>query len=490
MNYLLALDEGTSSTRAMLYDTSGKLLRMSQEALASSFPQPGWVEQCPEAIWNKTLSVMTEVTDGIDRAKIKGFGISNQRETTVLWDKYTGQCLYPAIVWQDRRSEAYCRTLGHAGDLIRQKTGLLVDPYFSASKLHWLLNHVPEARRLADKNRLAFGTIDSFLLWRFTKGRVHATDVTNASRTLLFDIINRRWDEDLLALFDLPASMLPEVRACDADFGVVDASWLGQEIPITGVAGDQQAALVGQHCLQPGMIKATYGTGAFLLMNTGKQPVRSNNRLLTTIACQIGDELSYGLEGSIYHAGSTVKWLRDQMKMITCSAETESMAAGLSSNDGVYLVPSFTGLGAPHWLSTSGAVISGLSRQSTPSHIARAALESVCYQTRDVLECMNEDSGLSISSLRVDGGMSSNHWMLRFLASQCKVVVQRPFNIETTGLGAAILAAIGCGEISSPEAMTSAWICDTELAAEGDQKQAEIDYQGWLDALAMLQKDK
>jgi len=486
MKYLLAIDEGTSSTRAMLHNTDGKLVNMCQESLNQSFPKPGWVEQSPDEIWRKTLAVMQAVVAAIDVKDIVGCGITNQRETTVLWHKKTGQCLHPAIVWQDRRTEDFCRTLTDATAVIRQKTGLLPDAYFSASKLHWLMNNVPEARRLAEQNLLAFGTIDSFLLWRLTNGQVHATDVTNASRTLLYNIIEQRWDEELLALYDLPLSILPEVRACDAHFGDIASEFLGSSIPVTGIAGDQQAALIGQQCFEPGMVKATYGTGGFLLMNTGEQAVLSNNGLLTTIACKIQDRLTYGLEGSLYHAGSTIKWLRDQMRLINSAAETESMAIGLAGNEGVYLVPSFTGLGAPHWLSTSGAMIMGLSRQSGPAHFARAALESVCYQTRDVLACMTEDSGIQPSTLRVDGGMTSNHWMLQFLSSQCDVVVQKPFNIETTGLGAAMLAALGCGEISSISAMKKAWEPDWELHPVVDEQLREADYKGWIKALQML----
>ncbi|MGQ3891399.1 glycerol kinase GlpK [Legionella sp. CNM-4043-24] len=486
MKYLLAIDEGTSSTRAMLYQTDGTLLSMCQESLAQSYPRPGWVEQSPDEIWQKTLTVIKAVTASVDPKQVLACGITNQRETTVLWNRQTGQCLYSAIVWQDRRTEEYCHSLHDVRDTIRQKTGLLPDAYFSASKLHWLLDNIPEARSLAEKNQLAFGTIDSFLLWRLTRGQVHATDVTNASRTLLFDIVNRCWDNDLLSLFNIPRSILPDVRACDAEFGFIDSEYLGSPIPITGIAGDQQAALAGQHCFDPGMVKATYGTGGFLLMNTGSQPVLSKNGLLTTIACQVQNEVTYGLEGSLYHAGSTIKWLRDTMKLLSSAAETESMAVSLPSNEGVYFVPSFTGLGAPYWLENTGAMIMGLSRQSSPAHFARAALESVCYQTRDVLRCMKEDSNIQTPSLRVDGGMTSNHWMLQFLATQCQLTVQKPFNIETTGLGAAMLAALGCGEISSLKGADFGWQCDKELNPIPDEGRRDKDYEGWVKALRML----
>lgn len=489
MKYLLAIDEGTSSTRAMIYDTSGKLLCMSQQPLTQHFPQPGWVEQDPEEIWSKTLAVMAEVMAQIDKSKIVACGITNQRETTLVWDKATGKCLYPAIVWQDRRTEDYCHSLADLADSIRNKTGLLPDAYFSASKLHWLLENIPEARRLAAKNQLAFGTIDSFLLWRLTRGRIHATDVTNASRTMLFNIHQRCWDEELLAVFDLPRSIFPAVFASNACVGHIDSALFGTAIPVTGMVGDQQAALIGQRCFEAGMVKATFGTGGFLLMNTGVQAVLSTNKLLTTIAWQLeGQPVVYGLEGSLYHAGSTVKWLRDEMRMITSAAETESLAISLPGNEGVYLVPSFTGIGAPHWLSTSGALIVGLSLQSNRAHFARAALESVCYQTREVLGCMQQDSELPVTALRVDGGMTINHWFLQFLATQCGVLVQKPRDIESTGQGAAMLAASGCDEALSFADMQSSWVADCELLPGTDADRREQDFKGWLQALNMLKK--
>lgn len=486
MNYLLAIDQGTSSTRAMLYTPSGELITSSQYSLTQFYPNPGWVEHDPEEIWHKTLMAMKDVVGQVGAEKIIACGITNQRETTLIWDKQSGKCLSPAIVWQDRRTQTFCQSLSDCAQLIQQKTGLLPDPYFSGSKLHWLLTNIPEAKALAAKNQLAFGTVDSFLLWRLTNGKAHLTDVSNASRTLLFNIIEQRWDDELLKLFKIPFSLLPTVRASDAYFGAIERKYLGAAIPITGVAGDQQAALIGQRCFADGMIKATFGTGGFLLMNTGEKPVMSKHNLLTTIAYRIKDKIAYGLEGSLYHAGTTVKWLRDEMKLIETAAETEFLAKSLTSNEGVYLVPSFTGLGAPHWISSPGAVIIGLARTSSRAHLARASLESVCYQTRDVLSCMREDSNTDLSLLRVDGGMAANQWFLQFLSSQCDLTVQRPKDIETTAQGAAMLAAIGCGLIDSLDSLQKNWICEQEFAAENEKENIEANYQGWQRALKMV----
>ncbi|MDP1601718.1 MAG: glycerol kinase GlpK [Legionella sp.] len=486
MKYLLAIDQGTSSTRAMLYTQSGQLVTMSQHPLTQSYPKAGWVEHCPEEIWSKTLMAIKEVASHTDIKNIIACGITNQRETTLIWDKQTGKCLYPAIVWQDRRTENFCESLNGYSKMIKEKTGLRPDPYFSASKLHWLLTTIPEASILAEQNQLAFGTIDTFLLWRLTKGSSHCTDVTNASRTLLYNILSEQWDDDLLKLFNVPAGILPKVCASDASFGRIDSEFLGTSIPITGIAGDQQAALIGQCCFDKGMTKATFGTGGFLLMNTGDAAVLSNHNLLTTIAYKINNQTSYGLEGSLYHAGTTIKWLRDEMKLITSSAESEHLAASLSNNEGVYLVPSFTGLGAPHWISSPGAIITGLSRKSNAAHFARAALESVAYQTREVMDCMREDSGITMSGLRVDGGMTVNHWFLQFLSSQCKVTVQKPHDIETTALGAAMLAALGCGDRSSLSSFQKNWKVEREVMPEQNEASRERNFAGWLQAVRML----
>ncbi|WP_419418513.1 glycerol kinase GlpK [Legionella sp. D16C41] len=481
--YLLAIDQGTSSTRAMIYTLSGQLIAVSQYDILQFYPKIGWVEHCPEEIWTKTLQAIKDVTEQIDKNKLIACGITNQRETTLIWDKQTGQCLYPAIVWQDRRTEDFCNSLDKV--LIKKKTGLFPDPYFSASKLWWLLKNCPQAQKLASCYNLAFGTIDSFLIWRLTKGAVHATDITNASRTLMFNIFKQTWDHELLDLFEVNPTILPAVKACDDHFGTTDKALLGFSIPITGVAGDQQAALVGQRCIDDGMIKATYGTGAFLLMNTGNRPINSAN-LITTIAYKIKGQLTYGLEGSIYDAGTTIKWLRDELKLLTCAAESEELAKSIKSNEGVYLIPSFNGLGAPYWLTTSGAIILGLTRTSNRAHLARAALESICYQTRQVLECMQSDSNLEMKILRVDGGMTVNRWLLQFLASQCQLSVQRPKDIETTAQGAALLAAIGCGELTSIKALKQSWQVEHECLPETNYEQIELNFKGWLKAISSL----
>lgn len=482
MNYLLALDQGTSSTRAMLYTTEGELVASSQQPLTQYYPQAGWVEHDPEEIWNSVLLVMKTVMAQVPAHNILSCGITNQRETTVIWNKKTGRCLAPAIVWQDRRTEEFCNELAQYTAIIQRKTGLLPDPYFSASKVHWLLTNIPEAKQLASQGNLAFGTIDSFLIWRLTKGR-HLTDVTNASRTMLFNINAEQWDDELLDLFKIPSSMLPIVCASDSHFGVIDKEHLGGELPITGIAGDQQAALIGQGCLDDGMAKATFGTGGFLLLNTGDKPIFSQHKLLTTIAYKIKDRTAYGLEGSIYHAGTTVKWLRDEMKLISNSSETESLASSIVGNDGVYFVSSFTGLGAPHWLSTPGAVIMGLSLSTTRAHFARAALEGVCYQTREVLGCMREDSSLNLTSLRVDGGMAANNWFLQFLADQCYLTVEKPTDVETTARGVAALAGIGYGVYNSFQELGELWCDDEVYKPKRAEEQVERDYQGWLCAL-------
>lgn len=486
MSYLLAIDQGTSSTRAMIYTVHGELITNSQYPLTQYYPQTGWVEHDPEEIWHKTLTAMRDVLSQVPVKEIMACGITNQRETTLLWNKRTGQCLAPAIVWQDRRTAEYCSTLSEYSSMIQKKTGLLPDPYFSASKLNWLLTHCSEARTLAAQGDLAFGTIDSFLIWRLTKGAMHVTDVTNASRTMLFNIKTEQWDKDLLDLFAIPESVLPKVMASDAYFGAIDKEWSGVEIPVHGVAGDQQAALIGQGCLEHGTVKATFGTGAFLLLNTGSTPVMSQHKLLTTIAYKIKDKTAYGLEGSIYHAGTTVKWLRDEMKLIANSAETESLAQGLEGNDGVYLVSSFTGMGAPHWLSTPGAAVIGISRSTNRAHFARAALEGVCYQTREVLHCMREDSQLDLTLLRVDGGMAVNQWFLQFLADQCQIKVQKPADIETTARGAAILAAIGSGVFDSLAALKKVWDIECEFQPQRSIQEIEHDYKGWKRALQMV----
>lgn len=486
MNYLLALDQGTSSTRAMIYAVHGELVATSQYPLTQYYPHAGWVEHDPEEIWQKTLAAMRDVVSQVPADHIVSCGLTNQRETTVIWNKKTGVCLAPAIVWQDRRTAEFCRTLVADESMIQEKTGLLPDSYFSATKLKWLLENNPEAKMLADKGSLAFGTIDSFLIWRLTTEHLHLTDVTNASRTMLFNIKEEQWDLDLLHYFKIPESVLPKVCASDSHFGMIDKQWLGIELPITGVAGDQQAALIGQGCFKMGMVKATFGTGAFLLLNTGVKPVLSQHKLLTTIAYKIQGQTIYGLEGSIYHAGTAIKWLRDSMKLITNPDETEILANSLSGNEGVYLVSAFTGLGAPHWLSASGASMVGLSLSSNRAHFARAALEGVCYQTREVCLCMREDSQLNLSLLRVDGGMAVNRWFLQFLADQCQLEVQKPKNIETTAKGAALLAALGCGVFNSLDELHASWGVEQAFIPQRSLEQVELDYRGWRQALQKI----
>lgn len=485
MSYLVAIDQGTSSTRAMLFNYRGELVSMSQYPLHQFYPQAGWVEQDGEEIWQKTLKALQDVLEKANSPVIS-CGITNQRETFLLWDKRTGKCLSRAIVWQDRRTQAYCQSLLDVEKMVQEKTGLLMDPYFSGTKLHWLLENVPEAKQLALKNQLAFGTVDSFLLWRLTKGKVHATDVTNASRTLLFNIFNQQWDEELLDLFKIPRHILPAVLACDSFFGSIDKYFSGYSIPITGIAGDQQAALIGQQCFSNGMIKGTFGTGGFLLMNLGAQPVLSKHKLLTTIAYSIKNQTTYALEGSIYHAGTTIKWLRDELHLIKNAEETEVLARSLTSNEGVYIIPSFTGLGGPHWLNTQGAVIVGLSRLSNKAHFARAALESVVYLTKDILICMKEESGLELNTLRVDGGMASNGWFLEFLAAQCNLRVDRPYNLETTGLGAAFLAGLGAGIYHDFSHLQPLFACQQSIIADDNRSKVEDDYSGWRKSLQII----
>lgn len=486
MSYLLAIDQGTSSTRAMLYSAQGQLVKKSQYPITQYYPDAGWVEQDAEEIWQKTLKAIENVVARVDIKQIAACGMTNQRETTVLWNKQTGQCLYPAIVWQDRRTEAFCQSLAEHQTDIQQKTGLFLDSYFSATKICWLLNHIPDAKQCAAEGKLAFGTIDSFLIWRLTGGRQHATDVTNASRTLLFNIHEHRWDASLLKLFEIPETILPQVKDCDAWFGEIDKSLLGCSIPITGVVGDQQAALIGQCCFSEGTMKATYGTGGFLLMNSGEKIIHSQSKLLSTIAYRLQNKTAYGLEGSIYQAGTTVKWLREQLKLFTHDSETEKLAESLASNDEVYFIPSFTGLGAPHWLSHKGAVITGLSPTSNQAHFARAALESVAYQTRDILTCIRKDYPKPLSLIRADGGMSANAWFLQFLASQCNLLIERPKDIEITAKGAAMTAGLGIGLYDSYECLGKIWHSDACFYPTRD-KAMDDDYDGWKNALQLLQ---
>ena len=459
---LLAIDQGTTSSRAILFDRSGHIVDSEQAEFAQIYPHSGWVEHDPESIWATTLRVCREVLARADQ--VAAIGIANQRETTVVWERATGRPIANAIVWQDRRTADVCESLraqGHEDD-IRAKTGLLLDPYFSATKIAWLLDSVEGARARAEAGELAAGTIDSFLIWRLTGGKVHATDATNASRTSLFNIHSQNWDESLLALFRVPLALLPQVLDCAADYGTTDVSVLGQAIGIRGVAGDQQAASIGQACFEPGMIKSTYGTGCFALINTGNQAPLSRNRLLTTIAYRLEGQATYALEGSIFVAGAAVQWLRDGLGIVESAPQTEAMASKLDSNGGVYLVPAFTGLAAPWWDPHARGAIFGIARDTGPAHLARAALESVCYQSADLLTAMAGD-GTAPESLRVDGGMVGNDWLLQFLADVLDIPVERPVITETTALGAAYLAGLQAGVYQSFSEISAAWQCDARF---------------------------
>lgn len=448
-DHILAIDQGTTSTRAILFDRDGTAHATARHELVQHYPASGWVEQDAEDIWRDTIATVHEAIDtsGISPARIAGIGITNQRETVIVWDRTTGQPIHRAIVWQDRRTAERCAALKANGveAEVHHKTGLRLDPYFSATKIAWVLDAVAGARAKAERGELAFGTIDSFLLWRLTGGAVHATDVTNASRTMLYDIRKQQWDADLCRLFDVPAAMLPEVRDNDAGFGVTAAGLFARQYVIGGTAGDQQAALFGQCCFGEGMAKSTFGTGAFLLLNTGAKAVTSAAGLLTTPAYRINGDIRYALEGSIFVAGSAVQWLRDGIGVIPDAAQTERLAAALPDDHGVYLVPAFVGLGAPYWQPNARATLSGLTLDSGPAHLARAALEAVAYQTLDVFQAMGRDGGTPLTTLKVDGGMSANGWLCQFLADLLEVGVERPRNLESSALGAAFLAGLACG---------------------------------------------
>ena len=455
---ILAIDQGTTSSRAILFDLNGAILATEQQEFRQIFPHDGWVEHDPEDIWRTTLQVTRQTLEQAGN-DVKAIGITNQRETTLVWDRATGQPIYNAIVWQDRRTADYCaelRAAGHEKD-IAARTGLLLDPYFSGTKLAWLLDHVDGARTRAERGELAFGTVDTFLLWRLTGGKVHATDASNAARTLLFNIHTQQWDDELLKLLNIPPSLMPAVHDCASDFGVTDSAILGRALPISGIAGDQQAALIGQACFQPGMLKSTYGTGCFAILNTGSQAVNSQNKLLTTVGYRLNGQVTYAIEGSIFIAGAAVQWLRDGLGVIKSAAETEALAQGLSSNKGVYLVPAFTGLGAPYWNPHARGALYGMTRDTGPAELVRAALESVCYQTHDLLDAMAKDGAATPQALRVDGGMVANNWLLQCLADITNIPTERPQIIETTALGAAYLAGLQTGLYSSLEDIAKRW---------------------------------
>jgi len=483
---ILAIDQGTTSSRAILFSTAGEVLDVKQKELTLHYPNKGWVEQNPDDIWNDTLWACREI---LRKAKdVATIGITNQRETTILWDRETGRPVYNAIVWQDRRTADYCAKLKELGHepIISERTGLLLDPYFSATKIAWILDNVEGARAKAEAGRLAFGTVDTWLLWNLTGGTVHATDATNASRTMLFNIRTQKWDEALLELFNIPPSILPGVKDNVADFGHSVESALGRAIPIGGMAGDQQAALIGQACFTPGMVKSTYGTGCFALMNIGKEFRESKNRLLTTQAYRLNGESTYAIEGSIFVAGAAVQWLRDGLGLFKNAAESEKLATAVNDNNGVYFVPAFTGLGAPYWNPYARATISGLTRESTANHVTRAALEAQAYQTLDLMEAMRADTGHDPAVIRADGGLVANGFVCQFLADMLDKPVEIPVVAETTALGAAYLAGMQVGVYKSLEDIAKTWKCDRRYQPKLEDAARKDLYQGWKEAVNRL----
>ena len=486
-HYILALDQGTTSSRSMLFDKQGNIISVAQKEFKQIFPQPGWVEHDANEIWSTQFGTMAEAVAKahITMKQVAGIGITNQRETTVVWDRKTSQPIYHAIVWQDRRTAAYCDELKSANhaNTIQQKTGLIIDAYFSATKLKWILDNVEGARKKAENGELAFGTIDTWLTWKLTNGEVHVTDVSNASRTMLFNIHSLQWDEELLKLFNIPAAVLPEVKPSSKIYGVTGNIIPDSRIPIAGIAGDQQAALFGQLCTQPGMVKNTYGTGCFMLMNTGEKAITSKNNLLTTIAWQIDGKTEYALEGSVFIAGAVVQWLRDELKIIRTSAEVEKLAGQVQDTDGVYLVPAFAGLGAPHWNQYARGTIFGLTRGSSNAHIARAALDSIAYQTYDVLKAMEADSGISIAELRVDGGATINNQLMQFQSDILNTKVVRPKITETTALGAAYLAGLAVGYWKNVEEIQQQWQVDKSFTPAMDDAKRKDLVKGWQRAV-------
>jgi glycerol kinase len=492
--YILALDQGTSSSRAILFDRAGQPKAISQKEFTQIFPKPGWVEHNPKEIWSSQASVIAETitAEGINGSNIAAIGITNQRETTIVWDAETGEPVYNAIVWQDRRTSAYCDSLKRDGraDLIRSKTGLIIDAYFSATKIRWILDNVPQARRKAEEGKLKFGTVDTWLIWKLTRGEVHVTDVSNASRTMVFNIHTLDWDDELLNLFDIPRSMMPQVKSSSEVYGSTKGTLFAYEVPIAGIAGDQQAALFGQMCTDPGSVKNTYGTGCFLLMNSGEKPIMSENNLLTTIAWKIGDTVNYALEGSIFVAGSVVQWLRDGLGIIRTSKEVEKLATSVPDNGGVYFVPALTGLGAPHWDQYAKGSIYGITRGTTAGHIARAALEGIAFQTMDIVRAMEKDAGCPLKELKVDGGATANNLMMQFQADILGTSVIRPKVTETTALGAAYLAGLAVGYWESIDHIKSQWGVEREFTPQADEETVQNLRDGWADAIRRTLTDK
>ena len=485
--YILSLDQGTTSSRAIVFDHEGNICSVAQHEFPQIFPQPGWVEHDPHQIWGSQASVIAEAISqiGINGKNIAAIGITNQRETTIVWDADTCEPIYNAIVWQDRRTSEYCDSLREAGyaDMIREKTGLIIDAYFSATKIKWILDHVPGAREKANAGKLRFGTVDTWLIACLTRFKVHATDVTNAARTMLFNINTLEWDKDLLRLFDIPESMLPEVKPSSGIMGYTTTTLFAHELPVAGVAGDQQAALFGQMCVKPGAVKNTYGTGCFLLMNSGDKPIVSKNRLLSTIAWKIGDKVTYALEGSIFVGGSVVQWLRDGLHCISSSSEVEKLAASVPGTDGVYFVPALTGLGAPYWDQYARGLICGISRGTTSAHIARAALEGIAFQVYDIVKAMELDSGLGITELKVDGGASRNNLLMQFQSDILSTDVQRPRVTETTALGAAYLAGLAVGYWKDIDEINAQWQIERTFRPEADPQFVASKLSGWKDAV-------
>lgn len=485
--FILALDQGTTSSRAIIFDKEGKVVAVSQKEFTQFFPKSGWVEHDPHEIWSTQVGVAAEV---ITKANVKidqiaAIGITNQRETTVVWDRNTGQPIYNAIVWQDRRTSEYCDQLKAEGkaDVIQQKTGLIIDSYFSATKAKWILDNVDGAREEAQKGNLCFGTIDTWLLWKLTNGKVHATDVSNASRTMLCNIHTLQWDGELQDIFDIPGNMLPSIRSSSEVYGHTENVFTSTNIPIAGIAGDQQSALFGQMCIHPGMVKNTYGTGCFMLMNTGEKAVTSHNKLLTTVAWKVNGVTHYALEGSVFIAGAVVQWLRDGLKIISSSSDIEKLAIEVEDTDGVYVVPAFAGLGAPYWNQHARGTITGISRGTSRAHIARAALESIAFQSDDLLQAMNADSGISIQELRVDGGATVNNFLMQFQSDLLHCSVVRPEITETTALGAAYLAGLAVGYWKDMDEIKSQWSIERTFTPQMEQEKVKVLKEGWHKAI-------
>jgi glycerol kinase len=486
-NYILALDQGTTSSRALVFDRKGNIRSVAQKEFTQIFPKPGWVEHDPNEIWSSQVAVAAEAISkfGINGKAIAGIGITNQRETTIVWDRKSGLPVYNAIVWQDRRTSGYCdqlREKGHAS-LIREKTGLVIDSYFSGTKIRWILDNVEGARAKAERGELAFGTVDSWLVWKLTQGRTHITDVTNASRTMLYNINTLEWDDEMLELLEIPRSMLPVVKDSSEVYDTTNTTFFASKVPIAGIAGDQQAAMFGQMCVEQGMVKNTYGTGCFILLNTGNKPFISKNNLVTTIAWKIGNNINYALEGSIFIGGAVVQWLRDGLGIISSSSEVESLAASVEDNGDVFFVPAFTGMGAPYWDQYARGLLIGISRGTNRAHIARAALEGIAFQTMDVLNVMNKDTGMDIKELRVDGGAVANNLLMQFQSDILGIPVVRPEIAETTALGAAYLAGLATGYWSDIDELKEQWKVDRQFTGSMDREKGDRLKAKWADAV-------